>query len=391
MTIEVITPVCCSDGVTLNKKEYLYDNKKRKIYLLHKLEFGKYLNGRRWLNNFERYMQGKEHDEMSLYEWLQCMAGHKGVTIEQLGKAVLATVDVQVEIKRNGEGKPVNDMNPTIHLVDGNVYIPGSTIKGMLRTAILFHLIRQKDWEDRRKIYWRQIQSDIKNLYENRRNEYESKKALAQYSNTADKIEKELLSVLKLDTKEAASNDALRGLRCGDATLIEHKQGKKSAGYHTVILKKKDIKDDTVKEVPSFFECILPGTSFQFSLTLEKSMLAKIGITSVDDLLNIMQQFYEFLNDTLRSGFSKRGHLFAKIDRGNAYLGRNTGFLQKTFVLALADTPKDAVPIIKTVLHQQFEKHKYQEDKKISPHTLKGVEYNSELQLMGGVKIFDAH
>lgn len=144
MTIEVITPVCCSDGVTLNKKEYLYDNKKRKIYLLHKLEFGKYLNGRRWLNNFERYMQGKEHDEMSLYEWLQCMAGHKGVTIEQLGKAVLATVDVQVEIKRNGEGKPVNDMNPTIHLVDGNVYIPGSTIKGMLRTAILFHLIRQK-------------------------------------------------------------------------------------------------------------------------------------------------------------------------------------------------------------------------------------------------------
>lgn len=391
LTLQVVTPVCIAAGTSLNSREYLYDPKLGKVYLLHQLEWFKFLHRKRLLPPYERYMKSQDSNSIPPYEWLQNCLGPQGATQQQLGKAIKAAVDVHVSLKKTGGRRGVNDIIPTMHLADGRVYIPGSSIKGMLRTAILFHLIRRDSWASRRKQYWQQIMRMAGALERaNKNHDWQSQKqALKDLERTAQSIERELLCILDVDRRNMPLNDALRGLRCGDAMPVATSE----KGNTTAILQKIDITNDYARRLPVFFESMLPGTTFQFSLTIEKAMLAKIGITSIDELLSIMGEYYRFLNATFQAAFPERQDLFTTMTEANAYLGRNNGFLQKTPMLALANSRRDTVPVVRAILQKQFHNHKHDDklDKDVSPRTLKGTQYDHTMYLMGGVKIFDAH
>ncbi|MCD2435783.1 type III-A CRISPR-associated RAMP protein Csm5 [Acidaminococcus sp. NSJ-142] len=388
LRLQVLTPVSIGAGHTLNSKEYLYDRSRGKIYLLNQKEWFKYLYGKKLLPFFERYLQ--ENSSETPFEWLEKTMGSRNVNPVQLGKAIRTSMEVQVDLKKSGIRKNVNDIIPCLHQADGTVYIPGSSLKGLLRTAILFHLIRQEKWESRRKAHWQEIQKIVPQLERASasRDGRGEKSCIRELEKIAAQIERELLCVLGCDEKNAPLNDALRGLRCGDALLVRDKAGADQGKSPTALLQKVDLGQRGEKALPIFFEAIMPGTQFEFSLTLEKSMLERIGIHSIAEVEQILQEFYQYLNKVLQEAFPNQKSLFAELAKGNAYLGRNNGFLHKTFVLALADSPRETVPVVRAVLNKEFWKHKHLEaDRTISPRLLKGTRLSNRLVLMGGVRI----
>ena len=384
MLIEVITPICMGNNNALSYLDYLYDRDRKKVYMLNQHEWFNYLSRHsvlpRYITNLEK------NSPKAPYQWLTTKSGlgANAITLEKLGKALKTEIEVFKNLQLDNSGAKIQ---PTVRLVAGNIYIPGSAIKGMLRTAILFHLIRQKNNEKLRKEYWNKVVKEIHSIENKKIDEIKAK--LEELDN---ELENYLLKIKteKDFTDDTCSNDCLRGVRCGDAMLVDGMPNGKRRNVPTAIVKKIDIKDKPYKpnEINVYFETIRPGTKFQFTLTLEKPLLANIGISSVDDLMKILEEYYQSLNKVLMEGFPNRHDLFTKMRKGNAYLGRNTGFLHKSLLWALADTPKDAVPVIRTILHNEFEDHKHNMDKQISPHMLKCVKFGKELQLMGGVRIY---
>ena len=75
-------------------------------------------------------------------EWVQ----EKGFKIEDLGDAVTdyANVEVAPEILVANKMR-LTEIVRTVHNVEGQPYIPGSSIKGALRTGLLFSLLLQED------------------------------------------------------------------------------------------------------------------------------------------------------------------------------------------------------------------------------------------------------
>lgn len=74
------------------------------------------------------------------------MGSGKGFKIEDLGDAVTdyANVEVAPEILAANKMR-LTEIVRTVHNVEGQPYIPGSSIKGALRTGLLFSLLLQED------------------------------------------------------------------------------------------------------------------------------------------------------------------------------------------------------------------------------------------------------
>ncbi|WP_440330360.1 type III-A CRISPR-associated RAMP protein Csm5 [Mitsuokella multacida] len=202
--------------------------------------------------------------------------------------------------------------------------IPGSTIKGAMRTAILWRYLREHPEQARH--YWNGMCGLTRADRNSRR---------AQQAQTRE-MEQDILHVLGANAKKRADavNSAMRGLRVSDA--VTEARG-------TIILQKIDEStqlgrlQQSEKRLPLFRECIPAGTKLRFSMTADFSMLAKIGVTSFADIVEALRAYTQ---DALRwqeSAFGKKdAHLFREADTADVLLGGGTGFLSKTLVRALA-------------------------------------------------------
>ena len=77
-------------------------------------------------------------------------------------------------------------------------------------------------------------------------------------------------------------------------------------------------------------------------MQIEKRFTQKLNINSVEDILIMIQNFFDASNELLSSAFGKDyGFLFNDTNLGNTYIGGGTGFLTKTLVAYLAPTNED--------------------------------------------------
>ena len=280
-------------------------------------------------------------------------------------------------------------------LIDGTPFIPGSSIKGVIRTAILYDLLNKN--REIKKRYWNEIKSLRSSMKSAQINKYLINGINKDINKKATNLEVALLHKLNLVNKENkpikqfnAVCSVMRGISVGDSEHINQ-------AVPMEVLQKIDLglnKDvDAGKEMPVFRECILPKAKFNFQLKIDKTMTKEIGINSIDDLLRMLQNYFDFVNDIFKSAFGKRcEHLFDEINGGNIYLGSNTGFLTKTLVMALADRKEEAVDFIRDLLDMNFNqkdvKHNGKNDTNISPRTLKATKYKGNTILMGVAKIY---
>ena len=384
IAVEILTPVNIAANTKLNAKEYLYDAKNETVYFLNQTAWHKFIYTHNLLDEYEKYMTG--NDKKSLYEWLQSC----GYTTDDIKSAIKAKAYAHVNVMK--QKKTLNDIVVQSKLADGTPYIPGSSIKGAIRTAILYNLIRQNKFIQEK--YWRKVKSDFMAAKAKRFYVYKINNIIGSI---AAQLETDLLHRLKLYNAKGeiikpsnAVCSTMRGIIVSDSEHIKQ-------NVSLEILQKIDFSliNGIVKPhgLPIFRECILSNAKFDFQLKLDKTITEKIGINSVDDLLDILQNYFDFVNNILKNAFGREcADLFNEIKGGNIYLGANTGFLTKTLVMALAPTKKEAVDFIRDLLDINFNgkknSHNGQKDKLISPRTLKATAYNGRNILMGVGRIY---
>lgn len=401
MCLKVVTPINIADGIVLGAKDYLYDSSRQKVYFLNLHQWHMFIYKHMLLEKYESYL-ANFRDKQSLLEWLRM----QGYDIDDVRTVITSEAQATVNLMDNEKKKTLNDINRHIQQPDGSLYVPGSSIKGVFRTAILYSLLQKR--QDIKSKYWCYIKQQvdiIKTLLEEERKPRELqimpysviKKKKDQAAKEIDKLtaslESELLHTLRLkdDKERNISNknavcSAMRGLQVSDTYASRNMQ--------TAILQKVDGGFDkfgkaSPKKLPIFRECMLPKAELFFDVKIENAVMSTIGINTVDDLLKATHSFFAAVTDLLQQAFEKEyQEAFQGVAAGNMFLGGNTGFLSKTLLAMLAPDKDTAKNTIKVLLDKSFKTHKHLlRDKVIAPRTLKCTNYNGKLMLMGVAEV----
>lgn len=401
MCLKVVTPINIADGIVSGAKDYLYDSSRQKVYFLNLHQWHMFIYKHMLLEKYESYL-ANFRDKQSLLEWLRM----QGYDIDDVRTVITSEAQATVNLMDNEKKKTLNDINRHIQQPDGSLYVPGSSIKGVFRTAILYKLLQKR--QDIKSKYWCYIKQQvdiIEKLMKEERKPRELqimpysviKKKKNQATKEIDKLiaslESELLHTLRLkdDKERNISNknavcSAMRGLQVSDTYASRNMQ--------TAILQKVDGGFDkfgkaSPKKLPIFRECMLPKAELFFDVKIEKAVMSTIGINTVDDLLKATHSFFAAVTDLLQQAFEKEyQEAFQGVAAGNMFLGGNTGFLSKTLLAMLAPDKDTAKNTIKVLLDKSFKNHKHLlRDKVIAPRTLKCTNYNGKLMLMGVAEV----
>ena len=374
MCLKVVTPINISDGIVLGAKDYLYDSRRQKVFFLNLHQWHMFIYKHMLLEKYESYL-ANFRDKQSLLEWLQM----QGYDIDDVRTVITSEAQATVNLMDNEKKKTLNDINRHIQQPEGSLYVPGSSIKGVFRTAILYSLLQKR--QDIKVKYWRQIQEKISSNYF---------KPYRDFNKLISDLENEFLHTLRLVDGNIRSNNAvcsvMRGLQVSDTYASRNMQ--------TAILQKVDGGFDkfgkaSPKKLPIFRECMLPKAELFFDVKIEKAVMSTIGINTVDDLLKATHSFFAAVTDLLQQAFEKEyQEAFQGVAAGNMFLGGNTGFLSKTLLAMLAPDKDTAKNTIKVLLDKSFKAHKHLlRDKVIAPRTLKCTNYNGKLMLMGVAEV----
>ncbi len=380
-----VSPVHIGNGEKLRAFEYLYDRSRQEAYFLDESKWIRFLARHDLMDSFAGYLertakalkQKGPFSGQNVWEWLR----GKDIPEDEIHSLVARTAQAATNtVDPEGRGT-LNDIVCQSALPDGCPYIPGSSIKGALRTALLHRIIR-KDEKLRAK-YWRNLES-VKRDARNPRD------FVRNMGRTSKDLEVEGLSRLDIRgerpsqrvTNEAKS--ALRGLLIGDAAPVDN-------GLQTVILQKIDATTkadktgNTEKGLPLFRECLPAGAKLRFQVTIDKSMMRTLGIDSMDAIWECAR---EFTQDSMRAqkeifGAEYAGE-FAEAANAGLLLGGGVGFHAKSLIASLAPSPEAARAFIVDFLDQTFRNHKHATlDNRISPRTLKLTRDRNNSHIMG--------
>lgn len=363
-----ISPIHIGNGELLKQYEYIFtkDRNQQRIYFLDKAKWMAFLVRHDLIDD---YAQSVFSGKMNLYGWLQSQRiGSLSAIIREVCNA---SADVYLVRERQ---QRVNDISRQVKTPDGIPYIPGSTLKGAIRSAILFHDIRQHP-EDYLP-FWDHIKAAMK--AGNRR----------QMRDLAQKIERQAFTRLKQQKNKSddALQSVMKGISISDAMLVGHERD-------TVILQKYDvsaIRREGLNGHPLalFRECIPTGRKFRFSMTLDKDIARLIGITSLDDVWQWVRDYLSFglAREKAVFGHEYKGE-FEKSKLADIRLGGGTGFLSKTVYYALAPE-NEGQPMLaeffdKVLFTRRSCHHHMTKDDRLTPRTLKLAWADSDCWILG--------
>lgn len=363
-----ISPIHIGNGELLKQYEYIFtkDRNQQRIYFLDKAKWMTFLVRHDLIDD---YAQSVFSGRMNLYGWLQSQRiGSLSAIIREVCNA---SADVYLVRERQ---QRVNDISRQVKTPDGVPYIPGSTLKGAIRSAILFHDIRQHP--EAYLPFWNRIKAAME--AGNRR----------QMRDLAQNIERQAFTRLKQQKNrpDDALQSVMKGLAVSDAMLVGHERD-------TVILQKYDVSSIRREGLKGhllalFRECIPAGRKFRFSMTLDKDIARLIGITSLDDV-------WQWVRDYLAFGLAQERGVFGHEYKGefeesklaDIRLGGGTGFLSKTVYYALAPNGEG-----RTVLANFFDDvlftrrnchHHKTKDDRLTPRTLKLAWADNDRWILG--------
>ena len=149
--LECIAPLHVGSGEKLMAFEYLYDRKRQEVYFLDESKWIAFLEKRSLLDDFAVYVERREFQRKSLWEWFLGMGVREAeLRALALRKAHAATLTAERDRK-----KTLNDIVCQAALADGAPYIPGSAIKGAMRTGLLHGIIGREPQRFQR--FWQEI------------------------------------------------------------------------------------------------------------------------------------------------------------------------------------------------------------------------------------------
>ena len=380
LSLTIVSPTNIGGPEKLITKDYMYNYDAGEVYLLNNYEWFRFLARHNKLAEFEIYMQNEmvRPNGRTMYDWAKNTIGASQLTKDILGPAIRSIM--KTSIYNEGRKNSLNDITPQLRGANGEVYIPGSSIKGVIDSAIISHMLRNN------KGFRSNVQRELSRILDI----YMRKNSRSLFNDILKSVDKIILEHIHVLTKNDGKQfkgilaSAFRGVSVSDAMPIEP--------IKTEVLKKEDtcVDEDGTHEISVHRECILPNQKFSFTVTLDTAMTKEIGITSVDQVLDILQEDFDATHKLLASKFKKVSpSIFKALEPANAYIGSNTGFIQKTIIMAaFTDDEKTGIDIIRAILDMNFKKAKHvSKDKIMAPRAIKLVKWNGNYYEMGGIHI----
>ena len=360
--ISALAPIHIGCGSEISKKEYVYLHDKQKAVIVDIRRLYAKLQSSGLNKSFDDYyLKGKD----DLGTWLR-KNGFAEKQIMDLGSYVLDTADVY-DLEKYSKGYK-NLQNITAFIKDGygKPYVPGSSIKGMLRTALLYLEIQRNG--QKKKEMAQNVESSLipeRRVSRNRYMSYETSKIEVLAFNTLDRDKNKIANAVNCNLSELIIGDS-RPLEITDLTLCQKIDLSKDGKEHSL---------------PLYREALRPGTEIEFDLTIGDKLPY-----SIEDILCAVNELNRVVND----------HFYSVFGRGNkekniVWLGGGVGFSTKTILSALYGdyTVLKADIVFKNTLNRNYEIHKHNKDRAvgIAPHVCKCTIYKNKLYDMGMGKI----
>ena len=379
MKLTCQSPVHIGSGDSYKKNQYLYEDngRKAKIYFLNESKWAVFLDRGKLTNHLVTpTTNGKDAITVnwdptyfSLYDFLSCHYPKKiNQVIQTLAKSgVLSNPETADVPYSKNKKNALNDIQTFIKNSGGRMYIPGSSLKGAFRTAIITAMIRK----DRTKYgkYWNDIVTAAEvggYLVQN-------------IGNVLERLEKEIFIPIGTDGKRNMVNSYFRGLTVGDST---------AATLPGLIVQKADLgeTEERPHTISLWRECMAPGDTVTFKLGIDSVEMKALGISDAKGLIQCLQDFVDFQCDLLWKSFGDTDEI-QEMQHTDLLLGGGAGFLSKTVIYALAPDLKTGRDVVKRLMAEQFKRGHHNQGEHISPHTLKLAKRGNSYQVMGMCKL----
>ncbi len=340
------SPVHIGSGKTLNKKEYIYNYNEKRVYIPDEIKMLNYFKGKNLLKQFENYLL---NDFSDFSAWLK-NNGISKAEYQTFCKYSLNAEDISFANSRTKE------INTIIKDACGNPYIPGSSLKGAIRTALLSAIMSNKE----------SVQSNT--IRDFNSVNFNSKYASKDYSNIATEIEKNKFfkDVADVDSDKSEKRDVFQGLKISDSKAL-------SVDCLTLTQKIDEKVNGDANALPTLRESIKLNTEIEFDLTIDTSIF-KYSVETILKAIRINNKNYNVY-------FEKYFPSGKPLEQNEIFIGGGTGYISKTIALALF---KDDVNSIRKIVHSSSKpQDKHLMDKPVSPRTLKLTNYNRTKLEMG--------
>lgn len=353
MTLTAQGPVSIGSGEEISKKEYVLYPKDHRIVVMDMPELYALAQKKNLGSSFEDFLcppAGYRRNQ-DLGSWIR-KNRISGKELDTCVRYILPTG--AIETSRN--------YNVWAFVKDpyGKPYVPGSSVKGMLRTVLLTARL----WQNHRA--W-QAEIDALKSGRGNRNNYLKREI--------DTLEARAFHTLGRPgtRREDAVNDELSGLIVSDSEPLTLKD--------LILCQRLERKPDgKEKTLPILKESLRPGTPISFSLTMDSSRCA---VTKAA-LLEAVARFDKVYQDCFLSAFSG----MERLTGSEVYLGGNAGFATKTVIYAALGR-QAGIQTIRQIFRQTKvpRNHHHERDQKVSPHIVKCARYGGKLYEFGKCRL----
>lgn len=369
------SPVFVGSGQSISKKEFCFVPQKDVIRFMDMEKLIEYFSqSDRELELFEKFMLNdpslKKAGELGTKYGEECFSKkwlNKFLDLIDMSE-IKRTDYVLYEIDNDSmfqDDKTPCKIQRFMRGADGRAYIPGSSVKGMLRTALLQQIIRQNP--DKLP-----FESDMKHEGKNIENQMINTLTLKRDRNG-------------IPNNKDAVNSIMKGISISDSEPISNDS--------FTVCKKIDLKKDgSFNTINLVRECIKPYTEVVFHLKVDKRYFKPVGIQSDFEPLfrEIIRAFDEdyrnfYLTKFRNLDFNEKQlkNDFLVLGGGSGYFGKNVIYTRFGFEKGLKKVSDYMKTKTQFINGKKVFTNSDDYGLRISPHILKITQYQGEMYHMG--------
>ena len=339
--ILVMSPTFVGSGKDISKKEYRLSKEEQKVVIYDPAKFYQLMKKLGKDAQYENFLMNDSRSDLET--WMQ----DNRISISSVNEAIRYSVACGERLESGRSKIQIMEFAKDPY---GLPYVPGSSIKGMLRTILLgYEVIKNPE-------KYRQEAERIKRFHTDR----PDRKA---YKKETNDIEVSAFNTLDREgvKKENAVNDNLQGfiisdskpLKLADLLLCQKVE------YHT---------NREEKSLNILRECLRSTTSIEFTITID----TQVCPYDADKIMEAIKVFNDMYYDCFLSKFNSQ-----KRPADTVYLGGGAGFVSKTIIYSLFGADEGvavAENVFRNTLPQGvFNTHGHKHDTQygVSPHILK--------------------
>ncbi len=366
--IIALSPIHVGDGSKIGKKEFIQMGERRPVIIpdLNKMFQTLHEEGKE--DKYVEFILNKQSKDLGT--WLK----EQNISKKKIEEWKQYSMDPGDAFVRNKHGKSATPKDILCFVKDpyGKPYVPGSSLKGMLRNALLcWRLHKNPEKYNRVKEKYLEVANT-----ENKRGNVKSKYFRDFLKKETKEVETAVFHILnRVPKKENAINSFMAGLIVSDSHPIGEEQ--------LMLAQKIDLSlKGEERHLPILREALKPGTKIEFEITID----SRICDVTMTEILSALDYFAQISYDYFYQYFVRGSK-----EKGTIWLGGGTGFLSKTMLYPIFE--KDAVELTDKVFRQTLGKnysdHKHSKDvvMGVAPHVCKCTRYQGKLYEMGMGKI----